>query len=243
MTNLIDKIDEIRPIEALDLYKVREILTSNKITQTQKIQFIRENREQIKDLAKEKITSEDFKIIMSNRPLKLLKPLKNGYTKVGDRKLLAIALGISPIKVNNYIDNLTHKLRTMDNLETLGISKDVYEEIKTYVFRHGTKEQVIDILDYELHHAKNILETLYSTLTYNSCGVADYFMRPIHRLDNKTMLNVYSTIDKNLKTSYKEGKLTEAQALKNAEWALAKIYEIQNNQRLKNVIKLKNELE
>ena len=31
MTNPVDKIDEIRPIGTLDLYKVREVMTSNKI--------------------------------------------------------------------------------------------------------------------------------------------------------------------------------------------------------------------
>jgi hypothetical protein len=131
----------------------------------------------------------------------------------------------------------------MQDINTMGISKDNYEEVKTYIFRHGEKEQVINFLDYELSHAKNILHVLYHTLEYNSGGVADYFIRPIHRLDNGTMLGIYNVVDKNLKAGRASGKISDVQAQETAEWALARIYKIQNNQRLQNAIKLKKELE
>lgn len=239
----IDKIDKINPVGNLDLYKVREVITSSKITTDQKIKFIKKNHSEISHLVDEKISSSDFKTIMNNRPLILFKPLKNSYTKAGDKKLLAIALGIKPNEVDNYIKNINLQVRSMQDINTMGISKDNYEEVKTYIFRHGEKEQVINFLDYELSHAKNILHVLYHTLEYNSGGVADYFIRPIHRLDNGTMLGIYNVVDKNLKAGRASGKISDVQAQETAEWALTRIYKIQNNQRLQNAIKLKKELE
>jgi len=239
----IDKIDKINPVGNLDLYKVREVITSSKITTDQKIKFIKKNHSEISHLVDAKISSSDFKTIMNNRPLRLFKPLKNSYTKAGDKKLLAIALGIKPNEVDNYIKNINLQVRSMQDINTMGISKDNYEEVKTYIFRHGEKEQVINFLDYELSHAKNILHVLYHTLEYNSGGVADYFIRPIHRLDNGTMLGIYNVVDKNLKAGRASGKISDVQAQETAEWALARIYKIQNNQRLQNAIKLKKELE
>lgn len=238
----VDKIDNINPVGNLDLYKVHEVMTSGKITTDQKIQFIKKNHSEIKHLVDEKISSGDFKTMMKNRPLILFKPIKNSYTKAGDKKLLAMALEIPPSNVDGYIKNITLQVRSMQDLNSMGISKDKYDEVKTYIFRHGTKEQVIDYLDYELAHAKDILQMLYHILEYNSGGVADYFIRPIHRLDNKTMLGIYNTINKNLKSSEKAGKISDVEAQETAEWALARIYTIQNNQRLQNAIKLRNEL-
>ena len=222
---------------------MRQVLESGKITRDQKIKFIRKNHSEISQLVDEKISGSAFRAIMKNRPLIIFKPLKNSYTKAGDKKLLAIALGIKPMSVDGYIKNMTLQVRSMQDLDAMGISPDKYQEVKTYVFRHGTKEQVINYLDYELAHAKNILQMLYHILEYNSGGVADYFIRPIHRLDNGTMLNIYNTIDKNLKASQASGKISDVQAQETAEWALARIYKIQNNQRLQNAIKLKHELE
>lgn len=242
MSIRINKIDNINPIGNLDLYKVHEVMVSSKITTDQKIKFIKKNHSEISHLVDEKISGSDFRAIMANRPLIPLRPLKNSYTKAGDKKLLAIALGIKPINVDEYIKNVTLQVRSMQDLNTMGLSNDKYQEVKTYVFRHGTKEQVIDYLDYELAHAKNILQMLYHILEYNSGGVADYFIRPIHRLDNSTMLGIYNTINKNLKSSQNAGKITDVQAQETAEWALARIYKIQNNQRLKNAVKLYKEL-
>ena len=239
----VDKIENINPVGNLDLYKVREVMVSSKITTEQKVQFLKKNHSEIKHLVDEKISGSDFKTIMENRPLKLFRPLKNSYTKAGDKKLLAMALEIPPTNVDGYIKNVTLQVRSMQDLNSMGMTKDKYEEIKTYVFRHGTKEQVINYLDYELANAKNILKVLYSTLEYNTGGVADYFLRPIHKLDNGTMLGIYNTIDKNLKLSRDAGKISDVQAQETAEWALARIYKIQNNQQLKNAIKLRNKLE
>lgn len=56
------------------------------------------------------------------------------------------------------------------------------------------------------------------------------------------MLGIYNVVDKNLKSSRASGKISDIQAQETAEWALAKIYQIQNNQRLRNIIKLNKEI-
>ena len=242
MTNPIDGIHGIGPVGPLDLYKVREIMTSNKITQTEKIKFLNENHATIKSLAEQKISGTDYEMLMESRPLKLQNPLKNVYIKVIDVNITAKALGIKPNEVRGYMGNVVNKLESMEDLKALGISEDVYKQIRTHAYRMGTKKQVITNLDYELHHTENILDSLYHTLDYNSCGIANYFMFPHHRLDNKTLIKIYNVIDKNLKSHTASGKIPETKALQTAEWALAKIYDIQNNQHFQNVIKLRQEL-
>ena len=242
MNMRIDGIGSIKPVGPLDLYKVREVMTSSKINETEKIKFLEANHDKIKCLANEKISGTDYEMMMEIRPLKLQNPLKNVYIKFVDWKITAQALGVKPSEVKGYMGNIVNKLESMEDLKTLGISEDVYKQIKTHVYRMGSKKQVITNLDYELHHAENILDSLYHTLDYNSCGIANYFMFPHRRLDNKTLIKIYNVIDKNLKSSSVSGKISEASALQASEWALAKIYDIQNNQHFQNLIKLRKEL-
>jgi len=114
--------------------------------------------------------------------------------------------------------------------------------LKTYVYRHGSKDDLVNFLDYELKKSKNLVTTLYKTLTYYSGGVADYFIRPIHRMDNKTLIRVYNVIDKNIKESESMGLISEAESNKIAKWALVRIYKIQSNSKLINAIKTYKEL-
>ena len=238
----IDRIDAIKPVEIFDLYKVREVMTSGKIKETQKIKFLEENHDRINCLAEKKISGTDYEVMMNVRPLKLQNPLKNVYIKFVDWKITAKALGVEPSEVKSYMGDIVHKLESMEDLKTLGISEDVYKQIKTHVYRMGSKKQVITNLDYELRHTEDILNTLYRVLDYNSIGIANYFMFPHRRLDNKTLIKVYNVIDDNLKLSNKSGRISEVEAMSASEWALAKIYEIQNNQHFQNLVKLKKEL-
>lgn len=114
--------------------------------------------------------------------------------------------------------------------------------LRTYVYRHGTKEQVVAFLENELSDVKNVLKSLYHTLDDNSGGIADYFMRPIHRMDNNTMRRLYNTIDKSLKASVDAGYTDEAKLKETSEWALVRIYQIQNNSRVLRAAKIYNEL-
>ena len=53
----------------------------------------------------------------------------------------------------------------------------------------------------------------------------------------ETLIKIYNIIDKHIKQSYKEGKISEAQSEEVARWALIKIYKIQNNSKLLNAFK------
>ncbi|MEE3350362.1 MAG: hypothetical protein VZR09_10040, partial [Candidatus Gastranaerophilaceae bacterium] len=56
----VGRINSIQSVGPLDLYKVREIMTSNKITQIEKIKFLQENHDKIKSLAEEKISGTEY---------------------------------------------------------------------------------------------------------------------------------------------------------------------------------------
>ena len=57
-------------------------------------------------------------------------------------------------------------------------------------------------------------------MKYHNHGVADYFIRPIHRMDNKTLVKVYRIVDKHIKKARENGEFSEAQSEKIAKWAL-----------------------
>ncbi len=239
-TEKINAINSVKGIKPVDLYTVQKVLRSANLTDSQKVQFMKNHSTEITKIAEHQITSSDYKTIMSNRPLIKFKPIRNSYTKAGDKRILAKSLNISTADVDNYIKNMNLQIMSAEDINN--IDPENFEKVKAYVYRHGKKEQLINFLDYELSHAKHILKLLYSSLEYHTGGVADYFIRPIHKLDNKTMLGIYTTIDKNLKKSASAGQIDDVQSREAAEWALARIYQIQNNTKLINAVKLYREL-
>jgi len=226
---------EIKRVENLDFKKLMNVLTSSEITEKQKTQFIQKNKPQVENIMKIKISSMDYKTLMQKRALKKFRPIKNSFTKKGDKLILAKALHINPSEVNDYIKRTAGIINNINNIDFL--SQDKIEMIKTYVYRHGSKDELVNFLDYELTKSKDITKSLYTTLEYYSNGVADYFIRPIHRMDNKTLIKIFNVIDKNIKQKTSEGNLSEVESEKLAKWALIKIYKIQNNSKLINAIK------
>lgn len=228
----INSIDSLTPIT---LTKVREVLTSNKISQGQKTEFVRHFKTQIQEALDVKLTGAEYRLIMGNRPLQKFRFLKNSITKRGDKRMLAMLLEIEPCEVDEYIENVTEAMKEVNQLGFL--PKDEIDAIKTYVYRHGSKDGIVEFLDYELRTSKDILKTLYSTLEYHTGGIADYFIRPVHRMTNNTMIRLYNVIDKNLRSAYESGSITKEQYDKDAKSALIRIYQIQNNSKLINAIK------
>lgn len=227
-------------VENLTFNRIQRVLSANHITADQKEQFLIANSVQIHQLMASKVNAPAFKIIMKNRPLRIFRPLKNSVTKAGDKKILAEILEIEPCDIDDYITEVGERIAANDLKD---ISKDNIETLKTYVYRHGKKEDVLNFLNFELNSAADTLHALYQTLSYETGGVADYFSRPIHRLDNKTMIDLYDVIDKNLSRAKAMGNMTEEDRESAAQWALVKIYEIQNNQHLKKALELKHRLE
>ena len=230
----IHKIPEI----PIDVYTIGHVLASSTLTDAQKIQFIRRNSDEIKGIMEIELGSEDFNKIMDNRPLMLFKPIRNSFTKQGDRVLLAKTLEIPVNEMDDFVKKATRALPDGDEMKLY--TKNQLNAIKTYVYRHGSQEQVIKFMDYELSNSKNIKNTLRKTLEYSNGGVADYFSRPIHRMKNETLLGLFAVINKNLEIAYNSGNLTEGEFVQISKAALARIYQLQSNSKFINAIKRRN---
>ncbi len=220
-------MDRVNAISSLDSVRIHQVLASASLTDGQKVEFIKKNSSQIKSVLESEITKDEFKMLMEYRPLIRFRPLKNSFTKQGDVELLAQALNINKKDVRKYINSIIGSNFEIHNRQ----EKDNIESSKTYVYRHGTKEQVVAYLEYELSDVKNVLQCLYKTLDENTGGFAGYFNRPIHRMDNRTMRKIYNVVDKSLTKAANEGRITSKQQQDAAEWALVRIYQIQNNSR------------
>lgn len=220
----------------LDSSTIQNILSSQKLTELEKVKFLQNNRMQIRQVFEnETITGTEFKEMMKNRPIIKFRPLKNSFTKRGDKVLLAKTLNIDTASVDDYIRNTTEDLKKTKDLDFL--PKETVKAIQTYVYRHGTKEQVVVFLDNELKQAKDVLKTLYTTLNYNEGGLADYFVRPIHRMSNNTFYKIYDVINKNLDIAQKSGSISQENKENTAKWALFQVYQIQQNSKLINAVK------
>ena len=226
---------KVAKINNLDFETLMNVMSSTQINEVQKTQFVKNNLPQINKIMVAKISSSEFKTLMDNRALIKFRPLKNSFTKRGDKLILAKALSINPSEIKIYIKNTTQAIREIDTLKFL--TPDKMDMLKTYVYRHGSKDELVAFLDYELTQTKDVAKTLYRTLEYYSGGVADYFIRPIHRMDNKTLVKIYNVIDKNIKEAVSIGEISDADSKKIAKWALIKIYQIQNTSKLINAIK------
>src|SRR5574344_692309 len=219
-------ISAITPFNpTLDTATIRQVLSTEQLTDTQKAQFLRNNKTQIQDLMQDKITSSEFVNMIENRPLVRFRPLKNSYTKRVDKALLANALNIETTQVEGFIQSVTDKF-IANGKDGLKLS-DVNEKVKTYVYRHGTKEQVNAVLGYELLNSDKIINTVQSTMTYSNGGLADYFSRPIHRMSNKNFAAIFNTINLYLKKSCEAGKISTEEMNETIDWALIRLYEIQ----------------
>lgn len=226
---------EIPSIDSINIHSIRKVLTANDISLTDKTNFVRKNKTAITNVVKNELTGLEFKGLMGNRPLPKFRPLKNSFTKRGDKILLAKTLGIPVSEVDDFIVKAKDFMKTLNDLNFL--PNNQLEAIKTYVYRHGSIDDVVSFLDYELKHSKNLIKTLYSTLEYHSGGVADYFIRPIHRMSNTTMIKLYNIIDENLELARSTGTVSDEQYDEIARHALVKIYQIQNNSKFINAVK------
>lgn len=219
---------KIEAVEPIDTYSIYKILASEKISNSEKYEYIKKHSSQIADIVKSEITKEEFEYLMQNRPLIKFKPFKNSFTKQGDDELFAQSVGIDKKEIKYFINGIIESNFAIHDRQEW----DKIEKSKSYVYRHGTKSQVVKFLEYELSDVKNVLDILYKTLDENSSGIAGYFSRPIHHMDNKTLKSIYRTIDKSLKNSMNAGYINNEEYLRNSEMALIRIYQIQNNQKI-----------
>ena len=228
-------VQSISNITTIDLPTIHKVMSSTSISERQKENFVKKHASQISQVLQAHISLPEYKFIMRNRPLRKFKFFKNAITKRGDKILLAETLGVDPAELDDYIGEVEDAITDLNQLSFL--PEDKLDAIKTYIYRHGSKDEIVNFLDYELKTAKDVIKTLYRTLEYHTGGVADYFIRPVHKMSNNTMIQLYNVIDKNLQSAIKSGSITQEEYNETARWALVRIYEIQNNSKLINAIK------
>lgn len=223
MSNInISKIENFT-LNATNLCK---ILDSKKLSDRQKFEFINNNKTSIDKILNEELDKCDFYCIMARRPLLRFRPFLNSFTKRGDKKLLAKALGIPEEKVNSYIDLLIKR-----GFPVTYSTDNIYKTM-SYVYRHGRKDQVKVFFEYELVNSKNLLNTLKNSLEHNGHGVSEYFARPIHRMSGQTFTDLFSIVQSNLENALKDKKITKEEYDTFLHWSLVKMYEIRNKSRL-----------
>lgn len=225
----------------IDVYSLHHILAAQALTDVQKLEFLKRHSSEVKGILEIELGTEDFNKIMANRPLMIFRPIKNVFTKAGDRVMLAKTLEIPPNELDAFLKKAVKILPKRN--EASSVSEDKLHAVKTYIFRHGSQEQVIKFLDFELSRSKDIKKTLRQTLSYTKGGVADYFARPIHKMKDKTLIGLFETVCKNLSECQKSGELSENEVLTISRVVLARIYQLQENSKFKNSAKLKKKIE
>lgn len=101
----------ISKIEKFNPKLIHQVLSSSAITQEEKVQFIRKNNSEIISALNIVPTGSEYNKIMENRPLIKYRPLKNSFTKRGDKILLAKSLNIPVSEVDDYVKNVQDSLK------------------------------------------------------------------------------------------------------------------------------------
>ena len=94
---------KIEKINNLDFDMLMKVLSSTQLSAYEKTAFVQKNQPKINQIMEIKISNADYKTLMQKRGLKKFRPLKNSFTKKGDKILLAKALKINPSEVVDYI--------------------------------------------------------------------------------------------------------------------------------------------
>ena len=146
--------------------------------------------------------------------------------------MIAKLLNMDKNGINNYLDSLI--MRKFQNLSPLEIQ--YFGKIKAYIYKQGVIRRVLAVLRYELSDVRTALTNLYTTLENNTGGLADFLSSKNEPMSNETIEQIYTTIDKGIKKATAAGYIRETEAGKISQWALARIYELQNRPELMHAI-------
>lgn len=232
----------------MEKLKIEAINFSSKAKSVQKIENASQNTEKKEEIKPQipnlKLTQADFSHLMKGRPLVKFRPFKNSFTKKGDKIMLANGLDIPLDKVDEYIEHvIAEAILKFDDAEEekqkklLETKEKNIELVEEYVFRHGTKEEMLKFLEHEMANQKLILKKLYKILDENVGALYRYFERPCHLLDNATAVKMYKIINRGLDEAQKAGYIDENVNIEASKWALKQIYLIQSNYKFLNAVK------
>ena len=138
---------------------------------------------------------------------------------------LATLLKMNKSVIDDYIDMLIRKHfqnLTPEEIKNIG-------PIRAYIYKQGIISQILEILEFELSDVRTTLTFLYGTLENNSGGLADFLSSNRGPLSNAALSSIHSVITKSVKKSADAGYIRQSETEKIAQWALARIYELQNN--------------
>lgn len=106
-----------------------------------------------------------------------------------------------------------------------------------YIYRHGNKTQLINYMKLQLSDAKSMLKQLYNILDTECGSLLSYFIRPIHVLDNHSVVKMHKIVKDGLSEAQNRGFISKEEYSQNVQWALEKIYAIQSNTTLREALK------
>lgn|SRR5574344_1464706 len=214
-------------IEAIKPYEINQLSQIAPVQNSETVDLVKQNPDVIKNVHIT-MTRGEFAHLMKNRPLIRFRPFKNSFVKQGDTILLAEALNIPVPQVKSAISEIIGSNFEIKSSRT----KDDIAKVKAYVYRHGAKDEVLAFLKNELSDVKFVLQNLYQTLDDNTGGLSEYFQRPCHRMSNKTLVDIHNIINDSLDSAVNSGDITSSQANESSQWALERIYQIQNDSRV-----------
>lgn len=238
----MDGIEPIKFLESLKLYEIQNTKPASVQYTISESNLCTLNRQNTCF----HLSRAEYAMIMKNRPLIKYRPIKNLFTKKGDKVLLAKGLGIEVQDVDRIINTIIDNNFIVDNINYINdehwermfhVDENTIQMIRTYVYRHGKKEQVLKFLDNELSDMKLILKKLYHNLNSELDSVEGFYSRPCHILDNVSARRLYDNVSKRLIEAKTGGFITDEQHLTAINDTLKWIYKIQNNSDIKKAFK------
>lgn len=106
-----------------------------------------------------------------------------------------------------------------------------------YIYRHGSKTQLLNYMKLQLSDAKSMLKQLYNILDTECGSLMSYFVRPIHVLDNHSVVKMHKIVKDGLSEAQNRGYISKEEYSQNVQWALEKIYAIQSNTTLREALR------
>ncbi|MDD3238343.1 MAG: hypothetical protein PHV37_09645 [Candidatus Gastranaerophilales bacterium] len=234
-------------IDPITLYTLSQ---TSEVQKAQQIQSQELNEEQrIESFKKYHLPSlvmskGEYKALLEKRPLIKYRAVRNILIKKADQQFLADQLGINPTDVSSYIDNIIDNVAKTRIPQYIPANNEFAKKVKIapgilepYIYKHGTKDQVINWFEYRLSDVKTALQELYKTLDDNAGGVYDYFSLPKHFLDNKNIEKMDKIVTTSMGNAQKAGYISKDQNVEACRWALQQINEIQNNSVIRRAVK------
>ena len=142
---------KVEKINQLDFDMLMKVMSSTRLTYTDKVNFVQKNRTKITQIMDIKISGADYNTLMQKRGLQKFRPLKNSFTKKGD-KIKRINESVIEIfqKVKFSITNVFYMPSTSTGVEKitkLMVCVDNKNKKMAFVDYDSKKCKIVDFKD------------------------------------------------------------------------------------------------